>query len=244
MGTSKTLDFTPRNPEHLRDILEGGERADGSSLFGTLGIKPGASDVVLRPRIETAFLDPFALRPTLAIMCSHVGQNGEPLPESPDTVVRHAYQRLLVETGIELWALGEIEYFLGKQCAEVEAYGAEEKGYHATAPFVFGEGMRRSALAILAEMGMPVKYGHSEVGYVEATAAEPVIWEQHEIELSLAPLAQAAEAVALTQWVLLNLAQRNGMRCSFNPVVRQGHAGSGLHFSFFTNCARQAPRRA
>ena len=44
---------------NLRDILEGGERADGSSLFRGLGLH-GASDILLRPRLETAFLDPFS----------------------------------------------------------------------------------------------------------------------------------------------------------------------------------------
>ena len=53
-----------------------------------------------------------------------------------------------------------------------------------------------------------------------------------EIELALAPLPAAAEAVVLTQWVLRNLAHERGMRCSFDPIVRAGHAGSGLHFHF------------
>ena len=32
-GWLKTLDFVPRGLSHLKDILSGGERADGSSLF-------------------------------------------------------------------------------------------------------------------------------------------------------------------------------------------------------------------
>jgi glutamine synthetase len=231
-GWLKTLDFVPRNLDHLRDILEGGERADGSSLFAGMGIKAGASDVVLRPRLDTAFIDPFAAEPTLAFLCSHYGKTGEPLPESPDTVVRLAYERLKAETGVDLWALGEVEYFLGKQCAEGDAYGADERGYHATSPFVFGEVLRRKAIIHLAEMGIPVKYSHSEVGYIEASPVDPVVWEQHEVELALAPLPRAAEAVPLTMWVLRNLGIKYGMRTSFNPIVRPGHAGSGMHFHF------------
>ncbi len=231
-GWLKTLDFVPRSLSHLRDILEGGERADGSSLFTGTGIRAGASDVVLRPRIDSAFIDPFASEPTLAVLCSHLGKDGKPLPQSPDTIVRRAYERLQQDAGVDLWALGEVEYFLGKQCGEGDAYGADERGYHATSPFVFGEVMRRKAIIHLAEMGVPVKYGHSEVGYIEASPVDPVVWEQHEVELALAPLPKAAEAVPLTQWVLRNLAQRHGMRCSFNPIVRQGHAGSGMHFHF------------
>lgn len=231
-GWLKTLDFVPRDAAHLADILAGGERADGSSLFGELGIPVGASDIVIRPRPSTAFLDPFAPEPTLALLCGHYDRQGAPLAESPDTLVRAAHARLLKETGLDLHALGEIEFFLGHRREEAESYGANERGYHASSPFVFGEGLRREALALLAEMGVPVKYGHAEVGYVEADAADARSWEQHEVELWLQPLPAAADAVVLTQWVLRNLAQRHGMLCSFAPMARKGHAGSGLHFHF------------
>ncbi len=231
-GWLKTLDFVPRDSSHLADVLEGGERADGSALFGDLGIPVGASDIVLRPRLSTAFLDPFSSEPTLALLCGHYDRQGAPLAESPDTLVRAAYRRMIEKTGIELHALAEIEYFLGHRSDLAEAYGANERGYHASSPFVFGEALRREAVVRLAEMGVPVKYGHAEVGYVEADAADPRVWEQHEIELWLQPLPEAADAAILTQWVLRNLAIRNGMLCSFAPMARKGHAGSGMHFHF------------
>ena len=231
-GWLKTLDFVPRDAEHLADVLAGGERADGSSLFGDLGIPIGASDIVMRPRLSSAFMDPFSPEPTLAVLCSHYNRQGEPLAESPDTLVRAAYKRLVESTGVEWQALGEIEFFLGLRGGDVQVYGANERGYHASSPFVFGEALRRQALTHLAEMGVPVKYGHSEVGYVEADATDPRVWEQHEIELWLQPLPEAADAVVLTEWVLRNLAQRNGMLCSFAPMARKGHAGSGMHFHF------------
>ncbi|HEY3296782.1 MAG TPA: glutamine synthetase beta-grasp domain-containing protein [bacterium] len=229
-GWLKTLDFAPRDESHLRDILTGGERCDGSSIFGMMGINAGASDIILRPRVESAFLDPFADEPVLVLLCGHCGRDGKPLVESPDTIVRLAVERLKRETGIELQALGEVEYFLGKRPSDEDVYGSDDRGYHASSPFVFGEDLRRAALAILAEMGVPIKYGHSEVGYIPAGEKENRIWEQHEIEMHLQPLPQAADAVVLTQWVLRNLAHAQGMRVSFEPVVRQGHAGNGLHF--------------
>ena len=231
-GWLKTLDFVPRDAAHLTDVLIGGERADGSSLFGDLGIPVDASDIVLRPRLSSAFVDPFSAEPTLALLCSHFDRQGRALAESPDTLVRAAYARLQAETGVELHALGEIEYFLGARVGDAEAYGANERGYHASSPFVFGEALRRKAIVHLDDMGVPVKYGHAEVGYVEADATDPRVWEQHEIELWLRPLPEAADAVVLTQWVLRNLAQRAGMLCRFAPMARKGHAGSGLHFHF------------
>ena len=229
-GWLKTLDFAPRSESHLEDVLLGGERADGSSLFPGSGIPAGASDIVLRPRLSRAFLDPFSPLPTLAVLCGHAGRDGEPLPQSPDTILRRADRRLREDLDIELHALGEVEYFLGKVPSDLDAYGAPDWGYHATAPFVFGEDLRRRAVGVLGEIGVPIKYGHSEVGYIPAKEEEDRIWEQHEIELGLAPLPEAAENAVLTQWVLRNLARRSGMICSFDPIVRKGHAGSGFHF--------------
>src|SRR5512140_3083250 len=93
-GWLKTLDFVPRGLSHLKDILAGGERADGSSLFKGLGIAAGASDIVLRPKLSTAFLDPFSEMPALVLLCGHRGRDGEPLPQSPATVLRRANERL------------------------------------------------------------------------------------------------------------------------------------------------------
>ncbi|HEY3382942.1 MAG TPA: glutamine synthetase beta-grasp domain-containing protein [Vicinamibacterales bacterium] len=229
-GWLKTLDFVPRDLPHLREVLSFGERADGSSLFGAMGVSVTASDVVLRPRLSTAFVDPFATHPTLVVFCGHFGRDGAPLPESPDTIVRSAFDRLHTELGVELHALGEIEFFLGKRPDETDIYGATERGYHASSPFVFGEALRRRAMVMLGEIGIPVKYGHSEVGYIQPDEVDARIWEQHEIELSLQPLPQAADSVLVGQWLLRNLAHKAGWRCSFDPVLRKGHAGSGLHF--------------
>lgn len=229
-GWLKTLDFVPRDRFHLEDVVAGGERADGSSLFHGLGIRSTASDILLRPRLDTAFIDPFSEVPTLVLLCSHADRQGRPLSFSPSVILRRAQDRVRKETGVDLWALGEVEFFLGKRRSEGDIYGADDRGYHASSPFVFGEGLRRRALAILADMGIPVKYGHSEVGYIEADGKDHLLWEQHEIELTLSPLQEAARYVLLTQWVLRNLAHRSGMMCSFAPIVREGHAGNGLHF--------------
>jgi len=107
----KVLDFVPRDKAHMEDILAGGERADGSNLVS--GMRAGSSDIVLKPRPRAAFLDPFSPVPTLVVLCRHADREGNPLPQSPDTIVRKAADRVQQELGIELWALGEVEFFLG-----------------------------------------------------------------------------------------------------------------------------------
>ena len=168
----------------------------------------------------------------MAVMCGHAGRDGAPLPQSPDTMVRRALDRLEHETGHALHALGEVEYFLCRRSAGDGGSGADDRGYHATAPLVFGEALRRRALGLLNDIGVPVKYGHSEVGFVPAENGGHEVWEQHEIELDLAPLPAAADAIVLTRWVLRRLAQAEDMQVNFDPVLQRGHAGTGLHIHF------------
>ncbi|MDT8435219.1 MAG: glutamine synthetase [Gemmatimonadota bacterium] len=229
-GLPKRLDFVPRDFRHFQDIVTAGERADGSSLFPGSGIPAGASDILLRPRVETGFLDPFAGVPTLVLLCGHVRPDGTPLPQSPDTIVRRAAARLEDATGCGLHAFGEVEYFVGRRGVEQDVPEGADRGYHASAPHVFGEAMRRRALDLLVAMGVPVKYGHSEVGRVEPRDADDLLWEQHEIELAPAPLPEAADGVVLTRWILRSLARREGYRFSVDPILARGHAGNGLHF--------------
>jgi glutamine synthetase len=231
-GNLRLLDFVPRSEQHLLDILSAGERSDASSLFPECDRDTGGSDLLLRPRVETAFLDPFAADLTLAVLCSHATGDGLPFPESPDTIVRAAARRVLEIAGVELWAHGEIEFFLGRLGLDEGGAREQDSGYQTVAPFVFGEATRRRAQRILTGMGVPVKYAHSEVGYIQAETPGDFTWEQHEVELALAPLPQAADAVVLTQWVVRRVASDAGLRCSFDPLVRAGHAGNGLHFHF------------
>jgi glutamine synthetase len=226
-GSLKALDFAPQSRAHLVRILRHGERADGSSLFE--GLPSGASDILLQPSLETAFLDPFAPVPSLALLCAHLDRNGEPLPQSPHTIVRRAFERVEEELNAEFLALGEVEYFLGHPGSDAEPERPRDRGYHATAPAVVGEALRRRAIRYLADIGVPVKYAHAEVGYIDGRKDKDRVWEQHEIELGLLPLPAAADAITLTRWVVQNLARAEGVACRFDPVVKQGHAGSGLH---------------
>jgi glutamine synthetase len=228
-GRLKGLDFAPRDADHVRAILQAGERADGSSLFARSGIETGASDILLRPRPETAFVDPFGATPTLAVLCGHATRAGGALRQSPDTIVRRAARHVTAETGHDLWAHGEVEFFLGQAVDGGQDSGGDDRGYHATRPVVFGQALRRRALVCLSEMGVPVKYAHSEVGHIASSEPGGLTWEQHEIELDLLPLPQAADAIVLTQWVLRNLAHDLDIRCSTEPIVVPGHPGNGLH---------------
>ncbi len=237
-GQLHVVDFAPRDDEHLRSVLLFGERADGSSIFKGLGIDPKRSDIVLHPRIDTAFVEPFSEVPAMAVLCDHYGRNGLLLPVSPQTILRRAAERFREATGgAELWSLGEVEYFAGSvasaslQPHELRYHAwVEEGGYHAVEPSALFANLRRKTLSVLQDIGVAVKYAHGEVGLIPPSdETSGVTWEQHEIELALAPIDEAADALVLTQYVLANVAKQLHIAVSFAPMLLPGHAGSGLH---------------
>lgn len=236
-GQLRVLDFAPSSDRQLKNVLLYGERCDGSSIFSGLGIDSRRSDIVLRPRLSTAFIEPFSDIPAMAILCDHYSRNGYLLPISPSIIVRRAAERFHEATGAELWSLGEVEYFVGSDVSttfqkfELQSHNwVEEGGYHAVSPAALFVDLRRKAICTLAEMGIPVKYAHGEVGLISPSKeSKDMTWEQHEIELALAPLVEAADALVLTEWVLSSIAKQMHLVISFQPMLLRGHAGSGLH---------------
>jgi glutamine synthetase len=224
-GRMKTLSFTPRDAKHLDRILHEGERVDGSSLFKY--IDAGASDLYVVPRYSTAFMNPFSEEPALNLICSYFNMKGEPLRSAPGYIVNKAMQAAKDIVGVEILALGELEYYVVFN-AEGELYpGKPQRNYHESTPFVKWAHLRELAMLELARMGAPVKYGHAEVGDVPAHGN--VRLEQHEIEFLPEPLDQAADHVVIAKWLLRNFGAEMGVTVTFAPKVGVEHAGSGLH---------------
>jgi len=223
-GRLKTFSFTTTERKKLERLLAAGERVDGSSLFPY--IDAGSSDLYVIPRYGTAFMDPFAEIPTLDLLCSFFTNTGEPLPSSPENIVRKAHEALKNTTGMSMEALAELEYYMVSRQGAPLYPGRSQRGYGESSPFTRWEALRLEAMFMLSQMGYPVKYGHSEVGKASDDAGEQ---EQAEIEFNLAPLEVAADAVVVARWVLRMLAARAGAVVTFAPKLQQGHAGSGLH---------------
>ena len=222
-GRLKTIAFVPNSREHLAEILTRGERVDGSSIFE--GTEAATSDVYIVPRHRTAFVNPFGERPSLDVLCSFYGEDGQPLPYAGEQVVRRAAEALTRETGMVLEAFGELEYYL---VGEVDALFPveEEHGYQESAPFSKGQVVREQVLGHLSAMGVQLKYAHGEVGNIREEARQLV---QHEIELWPVPVEEAADALVLAKWVVREVAAAPGLEVTFAPSVSADGAGSGLH---------------
>jgi glutamine synthetase len=224
-GKLKTLSFAINNEARLNEILEAGERVDGSSLFSF--IDQTKSDIYIKPKINKAFVNPFTNAHTLNLLCSYLDENEKPLEISPETILKKAQERLLKNTGVTLTVLCELEfYIISKQETEPLYPGTPQRNYQESSPFVKFEQLRNEILATLAAVDIPIKYGHAEVGLFEK---ENHIMEQHEIELQLESPEDMADYISIAKWVIRNVGAKHGVEISFAPKIVLGHAGSGMH---------------
>jgi glutamine synthetase len=224
----KTLSFAAKNGERLDEILEFGERVDGSSLFSY--IDPNRSDVYILPRTETAFFDPFSPILALNVMCRYLDENGKPLEIAPENVLQKAEEKLYSSTGISLNTLAELEFYLICKQEETTLLETYERNYHESAPFARLGDVRNEILTTLEDSGFATKYGHSEVGRFQSRLG--YVMEQHEVEFLPQSLRKMAETVTIAKWVARNICAKHGISVSFSPKVALGHAGSGMHLHF------------
>ena len=229
-GRLRTLSFSAANKDRVAEILDFGERLDGSSLFQS--IAPGKSDIYLQPKTQRAFVNPFAMLPTLNLMCDYLDENGKPLDIAPSNVLRKAEENLQSSEGIVMKSLAELEFYIIAPQQVRPLFPAEpDENYHASSPFTHYEEVRNEALAVLAMMGIQTKYAHGEVGCI--VGKDGMLMEQHEIELAPQTLSQMAETIALAKWTIRNVCSHHAVSVSFVPKIDLAHAGTGMHIHMY-----------
>ncbi len=222
-GRLKTLNFVVNSLEYITNVLTSGERVDGSSLFNF--VEAGSSDLYVVPRFSTAFVDPFAEIPTLAMLCSFFDKDGQPLSGAPEQVLKRACHTFKKATGLDFYAMGELEYYVISD-ADSMFPAVDQKGYHESAPFAKLNDFRALCMKYVSMTSGQIKYGHSEVGNFTLDGR---IYEQNEIEFLPVDANKAADQLMLAKWVIRNLAYLNGLDVTFAPKITSGKAGSGLH---------------
>ena len=222
----KTLNFVINSEEYLDSILSYGERVDGSSLFPF--IEAGNSDLYVIPRFATAFVDPFAKLPTLTMLASFFDKEGNPLHSSPEYTLRKATESFREVTGMDFYAMGELEYYVISDDPGLY-HASDQKGYHESAPYSKFSDFRMECMELIAQAGGQIKYGHNEVGNF---TLDEKIYEQNEIEFLPVPAVQAADHLMIAKWIIRTQAMKNGLDVTFAPKITVGKAGSGLHIHF------------
>jgi len=232
-GKLKELKIPATGTGQIECVLAEGERADGSSLFKGM-VDTAVSDLYIVPDFKTAFLNPFDDK-SLDFICRYLTREGEPAPFALDNILARAAALFRKNTGLELHALGELEFFLLSERTDNLYPVQKQQGYHGAAPYIKSGPILNEMVNLLAQITGAIKYAHSEVGYVECVESEKEEIrgkraEQLEIEYLPKPIAEMADDVVLGRWIIRNVAHRHGCVATFTPKIEEGVAGNGLHF--------------
>ena len=114
----KELKIPINDIDHAERVLAEGERVDGSSLFKGL-IDASVSDLYVVPLYKSAFINPFDSK-SINFICHFLDRNGESASYGLGSILQRAHNLLKKNTGFELYALGELEFFLlGEQTSKL-----------------------------------------------------------------------------------------------------------------------------
>ncbi len=228
------------------ELFQNGVGVDGSSLPGYSSIEHG--DMILRPDPDTAFVDPFMDRPTISLLGDIMESTDTVAPYSrnPRRVAADAERALaklvpnstaILGPEFEFYVFDKVNYFQGPQAAFYQLESAEaawdpsrddenlgykipyKGGYHAAPPRDRSANLRSQIAAMLAEVGVGLKYHHHEVGGAG----------QHEIEIKFQTLLKSADQAMLVKYFVKNQCLRVGKTATFMPKPLFNEPGSGLH---------------
>jgi glutamine synthetase len=231
-GKYKELNIPIADRYQAERILADGERVDGSSLFKGI-VDTELSDLYVVPVYKTAFLNPFDEK-SLHLTCRYLTRDGVLAPFAPDSILHRAAELFRSSTGCELYALGELEFFLIMDNLTSIYPPSKQRGYHASGPFLKTGQVLNEMVRYLTQITGAIKYAHSEVGCIEKVRSDleeikGKTAEQLEIEFLPTPLEDTADNLVLARWLIRNVAYRHGCVATFAPKVEEGVAGNGMH---------------
>ncbi len=227
--------------------FEEGHAFDGSSIAGWKGIQ--ASDMLLMPDPDSAYIDPFMDETTLVLSCDVVEPaDGKGYDRDPRSIAKRA-EAYLKSSGIgdtayfgpepEFFIFDSVEWKVdmsGSYCkafSEEAAWSTADKfeggnlghrptvkgGYFPVPPVDSLNDIRAAMCIALEEIGIPVEVHHHEV----ATAG------QCEIGTKFASLTKRADWTQMLKYVVHNTAAAYGKTATFMPKPIVGDNGSGMH---------------
>lgn len=230
------------------EVLEEGKMFDGSSIAGWKGIE--ASDMILRPDPETAFIDPFFEATTVVVTCDIIEPSTlQGYDRDPRSIARRA-EEYLKSTGIgdtaffgpepEFFIFDDVKWSIDmsgvshKITAEEAAWSTNENydwgnkahrprvkgGYFPVPPIDSSQDMRSVMCERLEEI---MGEDRVEVHHHEVASC------QSEIGVSFNTMVRKADEVQQLKYVIHNVAHQFGKTATFMPKPIVGDNGSGMH---------------
>ncbi len=230
------------------DTFEDGKMFDGSSLAGWKGIE--ASDMILLPDPETAFIDPFFEAKTVVVTCDVIEPTtGQGYERDPRSIARRA-EAYLQSTGLgdtaffgpepEFFIFDEVKWDIDMSGARHTIY-AEEAAWSTSKDYEAGNTGHRPRVKGGYFPVPPVDSAHdlrvAMCDAIEAMLGEGKVEVQHhevascqsEIGVSFNTLVRKADEVQVTKYAILNVAHAFGKTATFMPKPLVGDNGSGMH---------------
>ncbi len=219
---------------------------DGSSVPAWKEINE--SDMIMLPRAETAFVDPFTTIPTLVVTCDIIEpQTGEGYEKDPRYTAGKA-EKYLKESGIgdvayfgpepEFFVFDDVRfqnlphassYFIDSEEGPHNTNRAYEGGnlarrssvkgaYFDPTPLDTGQDIRSEMIETLREVGITPLLHHHEVANA-----------QFELGFKYGTLTETADNIQKFKYVIHNVCQSYGKTATFMPKPIFGDNGSGMH---------------
>ena len=221
------------------EVFERGHAFDGSSIAGWKGIQ--ASDMLLVPDPDTAYVDPFYEEPTVVITCDVVEPaDGKGYDRDPRSIAKRA-EAYLKSTGLgdtiyvgpepEFFIFDSVEWSVDMSGCSVKIQSGEASwegtghrprvkgGYFPVPPVDSLHDIRSAMVLALESIGVPVEVHHHEV----ANAG------QCEIGTKFNTLTRRADWTQALKYVVHNVAHQYGKTATFMPKPIVGDNGSGMH---------------
>jgi glutamine synthetase len=228
------------------DFLEEGTMFDGSSIAGWKAINE--SDMLLKPDLASAYVDPFYQQTTLFMFCDVLNPDtAEPYNRDSRSMAKKALAYVQSSgVGDSVFFGPEAEFFVfddvrwntaphdtrySFDSSELPANtGAEyaegnlghrpstKGGYFPVNPVDSGQDLRGEMLAVMRDLGLDPEKHHHEVAPA-----------QHELGLKFSDLLTMADRMQLYKYVIHNVAHAYGKSATFMAKPMFGDNGSGMH---------------
>jgi glutamine synthetase len=229
-----------------KENLEGGMPFDGSSVDAWQPIHK--SDMLLKPEVETAFLDPFTADSTVIVICDVYDiYKNELYAKCPRSIAKKALAHAESIGIADAAYFGpENEFFIfddvkiidginkagyevssdeGEWADDLEIEGGNighrprtKGGYFPVMPTDSMVDLRAEMMKTLEEVGLEVVLGHHEVAQA-----------QGEIGVVFSDIITASDNVQKYKYVCKMVAHMYGKTCTFMPKPLYGDNGNGMH---------------
>ncbi|MEC5210795.1 glutamine synthetase [Psychrobacter sp. PL15] len=237
-------------PSHTVDeeSIEDGKMFDGSSIAGWKGIE--ASDMILRPDPDTAFIDPFFDAVTVVVTCDIIEPSTlQGYERDPRSIARRA-EEYLKSTGIgdtayfgpepEFFVFDEVKWSINMSGISYEIV-AEEAAWSTNKDYEWGNMGHRPRVKG-GYVPVPPVDSSQDMRTVMCERIEDMIGEgcievhhhevapcQLEIGVAFNTLVQKADEVQKLKYAVHNVAHQFGKTATFMPKPIVGDNGSGMH---------------